>query len=552
MAKTVVQHLLSRLYDLGITDIFGVPGDYAFPIEDAVCEDARLRWIGNCNELNAAYAADGYARIHGMAVLNTTFAVGELSAINGIAGAFAESLPIFHLVGMPSSTVQASGAIVHHTLGNGHFDLFSDATKHFVCAHTILTPDNCVTEIERVITAALRYRKPVYIGLPSDYAEMPIVESAIPENIYALSAAMPQSDAAELHSAVEAIAQCLTQSVKPCVLPGILIARHNLRQEAVDLINHANLPFATMFMDKSVLDEAHPNYIGLYNGHLLNDEVREFVESCDCILNIGAMMSDFNTGAFTADLSHAKSVLIMPEFVQVGDVTYNNVQMKDVLVTLTEKIEKKEHLFLRANALPVVSASGKITADYLYSRWQQMLKPNDILMAETGTVSMGMGFALMPQGATFHNQTLWGSIGWATPAAFGAALAAPHQRTVLITGEGSHQLTAQEISQFHRFGLKPLIFVLNNDGYLIERLLCKDSDIYYNDLAQWKYSKLPEAMGCDGWFSIRVSTCEELDEAIEYAENCDCGVYIEVITEKYVTSPLAGKLHDSINTLYSA
>ena len=196
-------------------------------------------------------------------------------------------------------------------------------------------------------------------------------------------------------------------------------------------------------------------------------------------------------------------------------------------------------------------SNDKISVQYLYPRWEQMLKPGDILVAETGTSSMGMGFAQMPKDATFHNQTLWGSIGWATPAAFGAALGAPKRRTILITGEGSHQLTAQEVSQFHRFGLKPIIFLLNNDGYLIERVLCKDRDAYYNDLAQWRYHRLPEALGCEGWFTARVTTCGELDEAIKRAETCGTGAYIEVVTEKYAASPLAQRLHESIGTLYT-
>jgi indolepyruvate decarboxylase len=181
-----------------------------------------------------------------------------------------------------------------------------------------------------------------------------------------------------------------------------------------------------------------------------------------------------------------------------------------------------------------------------------MLKPGDILVAETGTASMGLAFADMPKGATFQNQSLWGSIGWATPAAFGAALAAPQRRTILITGEGSHQLTVQEVSQFHRFGLKPLIFVLNNDGYLIERLLCKNPNSYYNDLAKWNYAKLPEALGCEGWFTARVTTCGELEQAIATAEGCGTGAYIEVVTARYEASPLAAKLRESLSTLYSA
>jgi indolepyruvate decarboxylase len=196
--------------------------------------------------------------------------------------------------------------------------------------------------------------------------------------------------------------------------------------------------------------------------------------------------------------------------------------------------------------------SDPITVEALYPRWANFLKANDILVAETGTSSMGLGFALMPRGATFHNQTLWGSIGWATPAAFGAAVAAPERRLVLVTGDGSHQLTAQEISQFGRRGLKPIVFVLNNSGYLIERLLCKNPDSAYNDLASWHYSELPRALGCDGWFTARVATCGEFDQALKTAEQVNTGAYIEVVTDKYAASPLSMKLRESIQTLYQS
>jgi indolepyruvate decarboxylase len=173
-------------------------------------------------------------------------------------------------------------------------------------------------------------------------------------------------------------------------------------------------------------------------------------------------------------------------------------------------------------------------------------------MAESGTASMGLGFAQMPAGACFHNQTLWGSIGWATPAAFGAAVAAPGRRVVLVTGEGAHQLTAQEVGQFARLGLRPVIFVLNNAGYLIERLLCKHPGEAYNDVAPWRYAELPRVLGCDGWFTARVATCGELDQALAAAENGATASYIEVVTDAYAASPLALKLHDSLRSLYKA
>ena len=242
------------------------------------------------------------------------------------------------------------------------------------------------------------------------------------------------------------------------------------------MVDACGLPFATMFMDKCVLDEGHPRYIGMYDGKLMNEQVRAFVEGCDCVLGIGAMLTDFNSGAFTAQLDQSKSINIMHHSVRVGRAMYNNVEMKDVLVALAKELQRKEVRAAKAPGLaePDGKPNERITVQYLYPRWQQMLSPGDILVTETGTSSLGLSFAKMPKGSTFLNQALWGAIGWATPAAFGAALAAPDRRTILVTGEGSHQLTAQEVSQFHRFGLRPIIFVLNNDGYLIERLLCKN------------------------------------------------------------------------------
>ena len=546
MSQTTIQYVLSRLRQLGITDFFGVPGDFAFPINDAICEDQNLRFIGSCNELNAAYAADGYARIKGLAAINTTYGVGELSALAGVAGAYAEHLPIFHLTGQPSRATQHDRAIVHHTLGDGQFDLFYEMTAPAVCARTIISPENCVAETERLIAAALYHRRPVYMAFPSDVANQRCVGTGTPP-------AEPHSDPGTLESAVNAIVDAVTKAKTACILPGIFVARLGLRQEAAAVVDHSGLPFATMMMDKTTLDESHPNYIGIYGGAWSTAGVRAFVEEADCVLSLGGLPSDFNTGAFTAKLDRSKTINVMHHQTRVGHAWYENIEMKDVLTALSKRLPQRTDISgpkLSEASDPQGRGDDKITAEALYPRWIRFLRPNDILISETGTCSFGMIPARMPEGATFHNQTLWGSIGWATPAAFGAALAAPDRRTILITGEGSHQLTAQEVGQFHRFGLKPIIFVLNNNGYLVERLLCKNPDVYYNDLAQWRYHLLPQALGCDGWYTSRVTTCGELDAALAKAESCNTGAYIEVVTDKYVAPPLATKLHQSIKSLY--
>src|SRR5271156_2953997 len=222
MSKSVIEHVLSRLHDLGIRDVFGVPGDYAFPVNDAICNHPQLRWIGCCNELNAAYAADGYARIKGMAAVCTTYGVGELSALNGIAGSYAEHVAVFHLVGTPNMATQAGRATMHHTLGNGEYNLFQRMTEPVVCASAVMTPQNAAAETERLIAAALYHRRPRYKAFPAELANEPVVSEA-----QAFPA--PCSDPASLQKAVEAIVAALGAAKTACVLPGILVARAGLQ-----------------------------------------------------------------------------------------------------------------------------------------------------------------------------------------------------------------------------------------------------------------------------------------------------------------------------------
>lgn len=543
MTQTVISHLLERLKEIGIRDIFGVPGDYAFPVNDAICNDSDFNWIGCCNELNAAYAADGYARIKGKAALCTTYGVGELSAINGIAGSYAENLPVFHIVGMPKCTLQRNGNIIHHSLGNGEFDLFHKMTQPVVCASTILTPENTVAEVQRIIDAALSKKQPVYIAVPADYALMEL-GCTRPHGI-----SLPVSDQDTLETVVPLILERLEKAETAMTMVGALIGRYELHGEMQKFIEKSGLPFTSMFMAKGTLSETHPNFIGVYNGRILDQEVQNAVENSDLVLSFGTIRSDINTGAFTVNLDPQKEIKIHPDRVCIGHAVYHNVLLADVLAELVRKVDPlgiKVPMNPAGLGEPKGGPDDEITPNSLYPRIEKFFQAEDIIMAETGTSSMGLVNAKLPENAVFFNQTLWGSIGWATPAAFGAALAAPDRRVLLITGEGSHQLTVQEISQFSRFGLKPVIICLNNDGYLIERMLCEDPYIYYNDLAQWNYSKLPEAFGMDGWYSAKVVNNRELDEALQKASSAESGAYIEVVTDKMAASEMALALNSIV------
>src|SRR5262252_4777430 len=261
MTTTVIDYIVQRLADEGITHCFGVPGDYAFPVCDAVERSPKVKWIGCSNELNAAYAADGYARVRGCSMLMTTYAVGELSALNGVMGAKAERSCVFHLVGMPTMRHQRVHKIIHHTLGDGEFQNFANISAQAACVSAVITPDNCVHEMERLIATARAESRPAYLLVASDYAVTPVAASdPVP---YPKPASGPG-----LAKAVAAIAERIEAARSLTILPAYTVSRFKLQDRLRALIEALGCPFAAMAMDKGVLSEAHPQFVGTYSGAL--------------------------------------------------------------------------------------------------------------------------------------------------------------------------------------------------------------------------------------------------------------------------------------------
>ena len=545
--QTISQYLIETITALNINHVFGVPGDFSFPITDAISRSETLQWIGCSNELNAAYAADGYARIQGIAAISTTYGPGELSALCGIAGSYSANLPIIFMVGMPSSETMKGNKLIHHTLGNGQFDAFLKMAEQVTEDQCILTYDNAATEIPRLCQHALTTQRPVYIGVPEDIAKMPLPEEVMindfqttPQCTYNLN---------EMMTIAITISEKINAAQKPILITGDHLRVYHAKSEALELIESKNLPFATLFADKGIFSETHSNFLGLYDGHIINQGLMEYIESSDCVINLGALLSDFNTGGFTAHWPE-NTVHIYADRIEMNNETYDGVSLPTLLAQLmTLVVPKANNHFPHYIGLSPSLALGEspITSASLYPQWQNFFQEGDHIIAETGTVSMGLSLAQLPANATFDNQTLWGSIGWATPAALGSCLADSNKRTILITGDGSHQLTVQAIGQFYRYGQTPIIFVLNNQGYLIERLLCEDPTLDYNDICQWNYTQLPSAFGVKDWYCARVTTNKELKEALCIANECLTGVYIEVVTSDMDAPTLAANLSATLN-----
>lgn len=546
---SVAEYVVNRLADLGIDRVFGVPGDYSFPFDDAIENSDRLQWIVCANELNAAYAADGYARINGASILSTTYGVGELSALNGVMGAKSQRLPVFHIVGAPSTQIQRQGLITHHTLGDGVYNNFRVASELACCVSAYLTPDNVVEEMERVIREALRLSAPAYITVPMDLGKLPIIGKPI-TGLSLVQITRAQSDPASLEEAIEFVISKIQDAKNIVALPTQFVVNFGALGYLESFLNKSNIPYATTPMDKAVISEAHPNYLGIYNG--MNSSpanLKATVESADLILDIGGVVfEDFNTAFWTDSIVQPRLLTLGDQFVRMGGTIFTGVALSDILMGLTQRIAPAQKSPV-ANTQAQLSLLGALTdptsSNNFYPRLLKMLRSGDILVVETGTCIMHTTPMVLPDGVGFQTQTLWGSIGWATPAAEGICMANKNGRTILVTGDGSHQLTANEIGVMGRYGIKPIIFVLNNNIFGVENVLSEIGPSY-DELAKWNYSQVPSAMGCHAWLSLRVSTVAELDAAIKKADTFDGASYIEVMIPASESQPLPLSVQNQI------
>ena len=543
---TVAQYTLQRLSALGIDRVFGVPGDYAFSVDDAVEKVESLDWVGCANELNAAYAADGYARIRGAAILSTTYGVGELSALNGVMGAKAHRVPVFHIVGMPSERIQHLGLITHHNLGDTRYDRFQEISATACCVSAVLTPDNCIDELERVIREALRQSMPAYIVISQVNGLMPVMGTPV-KGVPLATIKRQRSDATELAAAVTAITAKVAAAQCPVATITTMTSRYGVADKAAELVGKANLPVAVTANDKGVIDESLPQFIGLYAAQNSRPAgVRDIVEQADLILDIGGvLLTELNTGFWGAVLDTSQAICIHDNWVRSGTDVYLNVAIEDVIDALIAEVAPRtrgpgpipETLEIAGSGDEPTSSAG------FYPRLQQRLRTGDTLVIETGTCMLHLNGMRLPAGVGAEGQGLWGSIGWATPAALGVALAKRSGRTWLVTGDGSHQLTLNELAVMGRYGVSPVIFVLNNGLYGIEDVISERGHAY-DDLAPVQYHLLPAAFGCKDWLSAKVSTLAELDEVLDAIESHKGAAYIEVMIPDAESQPLTEEVID--------
>lgn len=525
------QYLFERIHQepIGVKSVFGVPGDFNLTLLDKIDDVEGLSWKGNANELNAAYAADGYSRVKsgaatagGFAALVTTFGVGELSALNGVAGSYSEHVGLLHIVGIPSVSSQRKQLLLHHTLGNGDFTVFQKIFSHVTHSNVVLTEGpTAPDEIDRVIRDAYIHQRPTYLAFPANLVDekVPIERLQKPLDL----TPPPNEDDAQ-EEVMERVLSMIEKAENPIILIDSCAARHNATLEARKLIDLTKFPFAITPMAKGAvhIDEDHERFAGVYVGSLSYPDVKEAVESADLILSLGAILSDFNTGSFSYSYLTKNVVEFHSDYTKIKNAQYPNVRMKELLSRLLESKSLKQAISgykpkpVAKHPFPEEKqpADAIITQQWLWTRLSSWLREGDIVITETGTSSFGIVQTKFPKNTLGISQVLWGSIGYSVGAAFGAVVAAeeidPNRRVILFVGDGSLQLTVQEISSIVRNSNRPYLFVLNNDGYTIEKLIHGET-AEYNSIQPWDHLKILETFKAKVFETHKVEKVAELE-----------------------------------------
>ncbi|NDC82137.1 alpha-keto acid decarboxylase family protein [bacterium] len=536
MPTTVGQYLLYRLKQLSVRHIFGVPGDFVLGFNKLIELTPDIEFINTCDEQGAGFAADAYARINGFGVICITYCVGGLKVANPVAEAFAEKSPVLVISGGPGVSERRENRLLHHRVRD--FYTQKHVFDQLTVAATILDHgERAISEIDRVIQAVVDHNRPGYIELPRDMVNYPIsmLEGSDPIRPTALPLGPRFNDMVSTALAM------IDRAQTPVILVDAEIHRFRLHDTVRQFAETLNIPMAATVLGKSTISETHPLYIGVYEGGLGHDSVRDVVESSDCQILLGVLRSDMNTGVFTANLDPAKSIDLTYDRLIVGGDCVESIPMGVFLDALIQSgIAPKSSRFIPhpPEHRPFVPEPVPVSVRRVFDAVNSRLTEDMVVISDVGDALFGAMDLVIQSHTEFISPAYYASIGFAVPASVGAALASPARRPIVIVGDGAFQMTGNELSTAIRYGLTPIIIILNNGGYGTERPML---DGPFNDIFNWNYSRLPEIY--NSGVGIKIRSEHDLNTAIDLAVNDDTQCYVlEVILDRHDRSDALNRL----------
>lgn len=543
---SIGNYLIERLFNHGIRHVFGVPGDFVLGFFNQLM-NSKIKVINMCDEQGAGFAADAYARINGLGVACVTYCVGGLKIVNPTAEAFAEKSPLVIISGSPGIKERRKDPLLHHKVKNfdTQFKVFEEIT---VASVLINNPPTAAQEIDRMLNSALSYKRPVYIELPRDIVSVDIFVDDSSNNAAEFDQYQEKSDPIILREALNETIDMINSSKRPVILAGVEIQRFGLQNELLHLIEKLKIPVSSTILSKSVISELHPLYLGVYEGAIGHDSVREYVESSDCLILLGALMTDIDLGGFTAKIDQRRTICINSEKFSVRYHNYEDISLEDFIINLIESQDIKQRVNIinipqSHNLQKFYAIKGqKITINRMFQCINSFLKDDMIVLADIGDALFGGTDLVIHRKTEFLSPAYYASMGFAVPASIGTQLANPKLRPIVIVGDGAFQMTGMEISTALRFNLNPIVIVLNNGGYGTERSILDGS---FNDILTWQYSLIPQVVG--GGKGFIVETEEQFIDALLCAKsNTESFSILDIHLDSNDKSPALRRLAETL------
>jgi indolepyruvate decarboxylase len=538
-ALSIGGYLIERLRAIGVNDVFGIPGDFVLGFY-AMLERSPIRVVGTCSELNAGYAADAYARVNGVGAVCVTYSVGGLSLINAVAGAYAEKSPVIVISGAPGVEEREENLLLHHRVGafSTQLEIFERVTVAATCLDDTLT---AFREIDRCLAAAVAQKRPVYIELPRDrVATVPPHQDVAPiEKL--------QSNPAALKEALTEASDLISRARQPVILAGVEVHRFALRKQVVAFAERHRIPICSTLLSKSVVSELHPLYLGVYEGAMGRADMRRYVEDSDCLILLGAFLTDMDLGIYTAKLDPNRWIFASTEDLRIRHHHFHDVLFPDFVNGLLKKklrVPSRE-LPPMAHERPstyVPKARAKITNARLFQRVNELLDEHTVVVSDVGDSLFGASDLIIHRDSEFLSPAYYTSMGFAVPAAIGVQVANRDRRPLVLVGDGAFQMTGMELSTAVRLKFNPIVIVLNNKGYTTERFLQEGP---FNDLQEWRFHEVPAVIG--GGLGLEVRTEGDLERALAKAlEQRDTISILNVHLERDDVSPALERLTSTL------
>jgi indolepyruvate decarboxylase len=507
-SPTIGEYLIQRLQDYGLRHVFGIPGDFVLQFYGQL-QDSPLGVVGCTREDCAGYAADAYARVNGIGAVCVTYCVGGLSLCNSIAGAYAEKSPVVVISGAPGVEERRSNPLLHHKVRdfNTQREVFQKIT---VADADLGDPLTAFREIDRCLEACVRYKRPVYLELPRDR-----VQSRCPYP-HQPKTEQPQSHKESLREALKEAGALIAASERPVIMAGVEMHRFGLSDDVVKFAEKTQIAMTATLLGKSVVSEKHPLFIGIYEGAMCRESVRKFVEESDCIILLGAFLTDIDLGIYTAHIDPAKCIYATSDDLQISHHHFHDVLISDFVKGLVKLDVKpaKRALPPKPKSLGkfVAEVDRPVTTARLFARINDLLDENMVVVADVGDCLFGAADLTIYRRTEFLSPAYYTSMGFAIPASIGAQVANQNLRPIVLVGDGAFQMTCLELSTAVRREFNSIVIVLNNKGYTTERFI---QDGPFNDILNWEYHRLPDLLG-GGW-GFEVRTEGDLDQSLNAA-----------------------------------